>query len=234
MDPAFGVVQGASKAGVVVAALVAAAALVDPNNRRRVTWMAGALTLAAVILVQHISDTDQLRSITHNTGKAAALIIAGAIVVSALAVLFVRRPDAFPPLVVAALPFRIPVEAAGTTANLLVPLYVVIAAGCAALAWRRVRARGAPADGAPAGALQWALAAYVVLYSLQALYSKDFDTALEQIVFFLVPFAVLFAQLTEVRWSRDVLVRSLGVAAVLALVFVAIGFWEYDRRELLW
>src|SRR4051794_7768544 len=217
MDPAFGVVQGASKAGVVVAALVAAAALVDPNNRRRVTWMAGALTLAAVILVQHISDTDQLRSITHNTGKAAALTIAGVIVVSALAVLFVRRPDAFPPLVVAALPFRIPVEAAGTTANLLVPLYVVIAAGCAALAWRRLLTRGAEPAGARLSALQWALAAYVVLFALQSLYSKDFDTALEQIVFFLIPFAVLFSLLTEVAWSRELVVRCLAVALVLAL-----------------
>jgi O-antigen ligase len=234
MDPAFAVVQGVSKAGVVIAALVAAAALVDPNKRRRVTWMVGALTLAAVILVEHISDTEQFESISGNAVRTVLLVAGGTLVVAALAALFVRRPDALPPLVVAALPFRIPVEAAGTTANLLVPLYVVIAAGCVALAWRRLLTRGAQPPESHASALQWALAAYVVLYALQSVYSNDFDTALEQVVFFLIPFAVLFGLLSEVPWSRELAVRCLGVALVLALVFAAIGFWEYERRELLW
>jgi O-antigen ligase len=234
MDPAFAVVQGVSKAGVVVAALVAAASLVDPDTRRRVTWMAGALALAAVILIQHISDTEQFQSISDDAAKMALLIVGGVAVVVGLAAVFVRRPDAFPPLVVAALPFRIPVEAAGSTSNLLVPLYVVIAAGCTALVWRRLLTRGTEPPRAQPTALQWALAAYVVVYALQSVYSKDFDTALEQIVFFLIPFAVLFGLLTEVRWSRELVVRCLAVAIVLALVFVAIGFWEYERRELLW
>jgi putative inorganic carbon (HCO3(-)) transporter len=243
MDPAFAVVHGASKAGVVAAALVAAAALIDGDARRRVTWMLGALTLAAVILVQHISDTEQFRSISGNTAKVGLLIAGGAAVIAGLTVLLTQRPEFLPPLVVAALPFRIPIQAAGTTANLLVPLYVVIAGGCAALAWRRLRTRGTapetaghppPAAGPQPRTLQLALAAYVVLYALQSLYSKDFDTALEQIVFFLIPFAVLFSLLREVRWNRAVLVRCLGVALTLALAFVAIGFWEYQRRELLW
>ena len=41
--------------------------------------------------------------------------------------------------VAAVLPFRIPVEAGGETANLLVPLYLVIAAG--GLAWAVPRLR---------------------------------------------------------------------------------------------
>ena len=58
-------------------------------------------------------------------------------------VLFVTRPQRLPVAVVAVLPFRVPIEAAGTTSNLLVPLYLVIAAGCVAFAWT-ARAR-APA-----------------------------------------------------------------------------------------
>ena len=73
-----------------------------------------------------------------------------------------------------------------------------------------------------------------MLYALQALYSKDFDTALEQVVFFFVPFALLFALLREVEWSREVVLACLGVLVALAVVFCAIGFWEYDRRELFW
>ena len=53
-------------------------------------------------------------------------------------------------------------------------------------------------------------------------------------VFFYVPFALLFRLLSEVRWTRRLLLGCGAVLLGLALVFVGIGFWEYDRRELLW
>jgi O-antigen ligase len=84
------------------------------------------------------------------------------------------------------------------------------------------------------GRLPLALAAFIVLYALQSLYSRDFDTALEQVVFFLVPFALLFRLLLDIRWSWRLLAVCGAVALALALVFVGIGFWEYHRRELLW
>ena len=82
--------------------------------------------------------------------------------------------------------------------------------------------------------LELALAGFLVLYALQATYSKDFDTALEQSVFFLIPFALLYALLREVRWTRELVLGCVGVLAVLAVVFCVIGFLEYERRELLW
>ncbi len=57
----------------------------------------------------------------------------GVAAMGGLAWLFARRPGFFGVLALAALPFRVPVQAGGSTANLLVPLYVVIGAG--ALAW---------------------------------------------------------------------------------------------------
>jgi hypothetical protein len=259
MDPALAVVEPASKLGVVVAALAAAGVLVDRDARRRSLWMVAALTLASVILVEHIADTEQFRSISDDGTQFAALCAAGIACVLVLAAVFVRFPQAFPLLVVGVLPFRVPVEAAGTTANLLVPLYLVIAAGCAAHIWRRApwvldgegsgtaslepaadssrdggTPRAAPLAASRGGQLPLALAVFVVVYALQSLYSKDFDTALEQMVFFLVPFAVLFGLLLEVRWSRSLVLGCLGVAVALALAFVTIGFWEYHERELLW
>jgi O-antigen ligase len=82
--------------------------------------------------------------------------------------------------------------------------------------------------------LELALGVFLVLYALQATYSKDFDTALEQAAFFLIPFALLYALLREVRWSRDLVLGCVGVLTVLAIVFCGIGFWEYERRELFW
>src|SRR6185437_4554996 len=47
-------------------------------------------------------------------------------------------------------------------------------------------------------------------------------------------FALLYALLREVRWSRNLVLGCVGILAGLALVFCAIGFWEYERRELFW
>jgi O-antigen ligase len=80
--------------------------------------------------------------------------------------------------------------------------------------------------------LEWLLAASVVLYGVQAAYSADFSKALENMVFFYVPFALLFALLREVRWTRELLLVCLGVAVALAVVFAGIGFVEYHRKEL--
>ena len=61
------------------------------------------------------------------------------------------------------------------------------------------------------------LAATLVLYAIQASYSEDVSNAIENIGFFLVPFAVLFCLLAEVEWSRALLRRALIAVAVVAV-----------------
>jgi putative inorganic carbon (hco3(-)) transporter len=234
MGPALAVVDAAPKLGIVLAAVMAAATLVDPHARRRTVWMGMSLALAAVILVGHIDDTEQFRSLTDRPLRFGGLCVAGVLTVVLLAILFVRRPAAFPLLVVGVLPFRVPIEAAGQTANLLVPLYLVIAGGAGAYLWKTWTADRTDAPMSRSHGLEYALAAFLVLYALQATYSKDFDTALEQAAFFLIPFALLYALLREVRWSRELVLGCVGVLTALAIVFCGIGFWEYERRELFW
>ena len=69
MGPALAVGTAAPKAGIVLAALAAAGVLLDREPRRRSVWMLLALVLAAVILVGHIADTDQFRSLTDNRAQ---------------------------------------------------------------------------------------------------------------------------------------------------------------------
>ncbi|HEV2785104.1 MAG TPA: O-antigen ligase family protein, partial [Solirubrobacteraceae bacterium] len=139
----------------------------------------------------------------------------------------------------AALPFRVPIESGGDTANLLVPLYLVIAAGVLAYALPRLRAPRSLDDVEPdeseheRSALEWLLAGAIVLYAAQASYSSDFDEALIQTIFFYVPFALLFALLVRIRWTAQLAGRCLIVLLVLAAAFVGIGFVEYAKRELL-
>jgi O-antigen ligase len=244
MGPPLAVAHGVPKAGVVLAALAVAGVLIDRDPRRRGALMLAAAALAAVLLIGHIADTAQFKSITDDARKVVSLCLVGVAAVAGLAVLFTREPRALPVLAVAVLPFRVPVEAGGSTANLLVPLYLVIAGGCVAYAWRAFVAGepGSTSRREKPGDLQadrrpivsTALAAFVVVYALQSLYSRDFDQALEQVVFFYVPFALLFRLLVEVEWSSRLVLACGGVVVALALVFCGIGFWEYERRELLW
>ena len=64
MGPALAVVDAAPKLGIVLAAVTAAATLVDPTPAVARVWMGLSLVLAAVILVGHIDDTEQFRSLT--------------------------------------------------------------------------------------------------------------------------------------------------------------------------
>jgi O-antigen ligase len=217
---------------VILVALLAAATLVAPSPRARAFAMLLALAIAPAILLFHIEDSDQFQALIDRPAVAAGAGAVGLVVVAALAALIRRRPAALPLLAVAALPFRVPIAVGGATSNLLVPLYAVVAAGV--LAYALPRAFG-PAGDEPerrAGPLEWVLAAYLGLYAAQAWYSDDFDHALENVVFFYVPFALLFALVSRVTWTPRLTKACLGVLIALALVFAGVGFVEYATRHL--
>jgi O-antigen ligase len=165
---------------------------------------------------------------TISAGGAAAALVGALLVIALLALLMRRRPDAFPLLAIFALPFRLPIAADGRTVNLLIPLYLVVAAGTIALLLPRLLERDEPA---PRG-VEWLLFGAVALYAAQALYSPDMVKAGENIAFFYLPFALLFVLLRDVRWTRELLLACLGVAVTLAVVFAGIGFVEYYRKAL--
>jgi putative inorganic carbon (HCO3(-)) transporter len=217
---------------LILVALLAAAGLVAPTARGRAAAMAGALLLTPVLLVAHLWDNSAIQSLRDRPALAAVAVVGGLAAVGALAVLFHRRPVLFPLAAVAMVPFRIPIATGGSTANLLVPLYLVLGAGVLAYAVPRLRSDEVP-DEAALGWLERALAAAVVLYAVQATYSSDFDHALENVVFFYVPFTLLFALLRRVTWTDRLAAQCLGILAALALVFVGIGFVEYATRSLL-
>jgi O-antigen ligase len=158
----------------------------------------------------------------------AAAVLGAAVVIALLVVAMRRYDDAFPLLAIFALPFRLPISAEGRTVNLLIPLYLVVAAGVIAHLLPRLLRRE---ERAP-GALEWLLLASLVLYALQAVYSTDRGKAAENLAFFYIPFALLLVLLRDVSWRRELLLRCLAVAVALAVVFAGIGFVEYARKEL--
>jgi O-antigen ligase len=218
----------------LAAALAAAGVLVlrEPRSRALAMPVALVLAAAAVGLLSASSIQDQLDA---RLGLLAVAGVVGALAVVALAVLLYRRPALVVLLTIAALPFRIPVPTGhDDTASLLLPLYVVIAAGCLAHLWRALRAPEEPPREDPrTRRLTLALAIVVVLYALQALYSSDVEHAVKTMGFFYVPFAVSLRLLLEVRWSRRLLLQALGLTVGLALLFAAVGFVEWATGRLL-
>src|SRR5262249_6606942 len=146
-----------------------------------------------------------------------------------------RRP-LFAWLAVAALPFRVPIQAGGATSNLLVPLYLVVAAGALAVIVPALRSDGSAAGVAGRSRAVWVerlLSLVIVLYALQSVYSSDFEKALQQMVFFYVPFTLLFVLLLRVQWTRVLLRQCLIIVAALAVVFAGIGFVEFATKRIL-
>lgn len=278
---AHGIGEAAEKLGAIAVTLLVALVVLRPlaiSTRARAAALAAVLVLAPVLLAVDVWHTTQFVHLRAHPAEVAGAAIGGLAVVAALALLVQRRPQSFAVLAIAALPFRLPISTGGSTANLLVPLYLVVAGGALAHMVRLLSGdaggpaldasdslrTGASADdpaapeparatsdaaadggaGAAGGVrgwaaraltprgLEWLLMASVVLYGLQAAYSADFSRALENVVFFYVPFALLFALLRELRWTRELLLACLATAVALAVLFAGIGFVEYYRKHL--
>ena len=216
-------------AGILLASAAAAGAILLPAGRPRSLAMLVALALFPILILGDQWHSQQIVDLRDSTGR---LIGLGALAVGAsvaLAYVFRRWPILLPLAIVAALPFRVPLEAGGDTANLLVPLYLVIAGGVLSAAvgeWQQ--------GGDPPALLPCLLAGFVLLYALQVLYSPDFSKGLQNVCFFLVPFSLAYGLLREVTWDRRLLTLVLWVVALEAVAFVVVGTIEYLSRELFW
>jgi hypothetical protein len=238
-------------AGVLAAAGAAAAAILLPAGRGRSAAMLAALVLFPALILGDQWHSHQIADLRDHSARLIGLGLGALAISAALAAVFLRWPVLLPLAIVAVLPFRIPLHAGGDTANLLVPLYLVIAGGVLATAARpsgpdavdggalRAKLSSTPPSPAPpaGGAVWWlprALAAVVALYAIQTLYSADFSKGLQDVCFFFVPFSLVYALLRDVTWDRRLLTLVLWVVGIEAAVFVAIGTVEYASRSLFW
>jgi O-antigen ligase len=246
---AFATLSGpVPKLGVVAVALLAAGAILTSEERPRAWAMLGALLLAPALLLADIWSSPQLGVIHRHPAPAAVGAAVVLVALGGLAWQIARRPRLLAPLAVLALPFRVPVSVGGHTSNLLVPLYFVIGAAC--LAWIGPVLFGDRAGAGPAFAgpgeeagrgraeraplrFEQILAGVLVLYGIQAIYSVGFAQALQNMVFFYAPFALLLARLRDLEWDRALLMRCLQATVALAVLFACIGFVEEATKTLL-
>jgi len=232
--------------GTLVCAGLAAAALLPLESRARLLALVGSLLLAPILVLADNWSSDGVAQLSDRPALSAAAAVAAAVGLVVLVVTLRRRPALLAPALIAALPFRIPVTLGDGSANLLLPLYALIAAGVVAalpdargepVAGGRRTADGGQQTGAGTAWLRWTgpvLGAFLMLYALQAGYTGDISTAVENLAFFLVPFAALFVLLSRVRWDGRLLRTIVLVLAIEGVLFALVAAGQYATGELFW
>ena len=207
--------------------------------RRRLPLLAGlaALALAEAGLAVSLGS-GPLDQLGGATGAGAAAI--GLLLLGGAAVLLARRPALVPVVVLIAAPFRPPLDFDSSNRFLvsiaddgrlgrLLPLYFVLAAAAAALAWRA--ARGHELRPLPPMIAQPA-AAFFAFAFLSLLWADDLEAGANLLVFFTLPFVALLATVARAEYPKSVPPALAGAAIVLACLFAAVGLWQAATHEL--
>ncbi|HZO63243.1 MAG TPA: O-antigen ligase family protein [Gaiellaceae bacterium] len=200
-------------------ALVIVATRRDLRLAGLAAWAAGCACLAAYLAPGG-----------HTKVYAAAAVVgaAGSIAVAAL---FRRWPWLIAVSALACVPARIPVHVGSTDANLLVPLYGVVAGAVVLLAWELVRG---DARSRELGPLAWPLALLVAWSGLTLAWTEDVHEGAIDLLFFWLPFGLLAVSLARLAWSRRWLSFIYVELVGMALAFAWIGVYQYATRDVFW
>jgi putative inorganic carbon (HCO3(-)) transporter len=172
------------------------------------------------------------------------LLVAAAVVglaaAALLAWLFLRVPWLLAVAVLACAPARIPVsrlgEVGGAKANLLLPLYVVVAALVLVLAWQFLRGEERSRE---LGPFAWPLALFVAWDGLSLLWSDAGNgvgrhTGAVDLLFYVLPLALVALGLARLPWRMTWITTLYGQITAMGLAFALLGVYQYLTRTVYW
>jgi O-antigen ligase/polysaccharide polymerase Wzy-like membrane protein len=215
-------VEVARAAGVIGGLGLALLMLAPRRDLRRaglVGWAVGC-ALLAVYLAPH----------GHHRVLFAAAVV-GALCAAVGAWVVLRVPWLLAVATLACVPARIPVHVGSTQANLLLPLYAVVAIAAIALAWELF---GDDLRSRELGPLAWPLGLFTAWEGVSLLWSQDARQGAIELVFFVLPFGLLAVALARLAWSRTWVLTIYVQLALMALIFAVIGIVQYETRNIFW
>ena len=206
-----------------VAAAALALLFVAPRRDLRlaglVAWAAG-----CIWLVYYLTPRGHL-----------ALLAAGGVVGLVLAAIGAALLQRWPWLLalaaLACVPARFQVNIGSTQASLLAPMYGVVAAAALVLGWQLLRGDERSRE---LGPLAWPLAAFVLWSGLTLAWSQDLRQGAIELLAFYLPFGLLAVCLARLPWQREWLGYAWALLAGMAVVFAAIGVYQYETRDIFW
>jgi O-antigen ligase len=204
-----------ARLGGPVACFGLAVLLVARSRRDRLAGL-GFAVLGACVMAAALAPDRPWKDI----GEIVVAVGVGAV----LAVVFRRLPWLLPLAALATVPVRI--GALGH--QLLVPLYLVILGGTLLFLWQLVRGDERSRELRFAA---WPLALYVGWTGLSLAWTGDVGGGAIEVLAFYIPLTMLALLVARLPWS-DLWLRALYVElGVMALIFAAVGFYQYDTRN---
>jgi putative inorganic carbon (HCO3(-)) transporter len=214
-----------ARAGGPIACAGLALLFVARGRYERLAGLAAAVLGAAALAVY-------LAPHGHRQVLAGAAVV-GLIGAALLAAVFHRWPWLIALAALACTPARIPVSVGSTEANLLVPLYAVVAGAALLLAFELLY-DSKPSQARELGPLAWPLALFVAWSGLSLAWSEDLHQGAINLLFFFVPFGLLTLVLARLPWRRLWLQALYAELTLMALVFAAVGLYQYATRDVFW
>lgn len=182
-------------------------------------WAGGATLLAAYLAPD---------------GRGLALVAAGAgglVLAGVGAAGLLRWPWALAFATLACVPVRIPVTIGSEDANLLLPLYGVVAAVAVSLAWRLA---SGDARFRELGPVAWPLAAFVLWTGLSLAWTVDLTKGSIFLAAFVFPFGLLAIGFARLPWRGRWLTWLWGGLVATALAYAAVGGYQWATRDVFW
>lgn len=166
-----------------------------------------------------------------STSRLVAAGVGGAVVAVLVAWALDRWPYMLAFGTIAAIPARIPVDVGDEEVSLLLPLYALIAGLALQVAWRLVRGERRSRE---LGWLGPPLAGLVVWCALSLLWTNDVRRAAIFMGAFVLPFSLLALGFARLPWRGRLLTFAWGAVVGTALVYAAIGLYQWVTREIFW
>jgi len=200
-----------------------AALFLAPARAHRIAGLA-AWALAALVLAVYLAPSG------HRPVLAAAAV-AGVVVAVIGAALLLRWRWLLALAALACVPARIPVTVGSTQANLLIPLYAVVAAAALVLAWELVKG---DTRGRELGPVALPLAAFVGWTGLSLAWTQDLRQGAIELLAFYLPFGLLAIALARLDWRRRWVLALFGELVLMALIFAVVGIEQWATRDIFW
>jgi putative inorganic carbon (HCO3(-)) transporter len=161
----------------------------------------------------------------------AAAAVLGVVLAAAGAFLLLRWPWLLALAAIACVPARIQVSIGSTQASLLIPMYAVVAAAAMAFAWQLFKRDDRLRE---LGPLAWPLAIFVFWSGISLAWSQDVRQGAIELLAFYLPFGLLGVALARLPWRREWLGAAWILLAGMAVVFAAVGVYQYWTRDIFW
>ena len=145
--------------------------------------------------------------------------------------MLLRRPWVLAVATLACIPIRIPVDVGEEDANLLVPLYLVVASAALALGWRLLRGDDRVRE---LGPLAWPLAGVVAWTGIALVWTDDLRQGSIFLAAFVLPFGLLAIGFARLPWSPRALLVLYGALVGTAIAYAGVGLYQWWTREVFW